>query len=164
MPAPIIIDNTLADYISGPVAIMLSAVDEQNRPHLVRIAGCKVADGGEALVLFADRRKSEVILAAAQARDFIAAVFCLPGPEQAMQIKGDSVMIRPPNEEEIAFQLGYRQAWVNHLVSLGYNAAFSQAIVDWPLADLVAIRFRPLAVFEQTPGPQAGTSLAGVLP
>lgn len=52
-------------------------------------------------------------------------------------------------------------AFADELKGLGYGAGLEQALAALlPTDDLVALRFAPEIVFDQTPGPDAGRVLA----
>jgi hypothetical protein len=59
--------------------------------------------------------------------------------------------------EEVA---AYRQSFVDELALLGYDSRFSEAVVDGA-EDCVAVVFEPTAIYDQTPGPKAGSRLDG---
>lgn len=162
MPAePALLSEALAEFILGPVAIALASRSAGNAPSLARGGGCRVAPDRRRITVFLARSGAEQLLADVADQDLVAVTFGLPGPEEAVQIKGDQVRLAPLEAADVATLEPYRRAWVERLTSLGYPAEFARAKMSWPEDDMLALSFTPRQVFNQTPGPRAGDALAG---
>jgi hypothetical protein len=85
-----------------------------------------------------------------------AVVFARPPDERACQIKGTFAGARPATDEDRAAVLAQWERWLDRLESIGYPRATSENWVVWPC---VALRIRVQAIFDQTPGPNAGAEL-----
>ena len=79
-----------------------------------------------------------------------------PIDDRACQVKGLFVSERPAEPDEQPFLLAQWGAFLVQLEAIGIPRAAAAGWVTWPA---VAIRLEATAVFEQTPGPQAGVQL-----
>jgi hypothetical protein len=87
----------------------------------------------------------------------VAVSFGRPVDDRACQVKGDMVSVRVAelNErEQIRTQF---EGYLAKLERIGIPRAGAANWAVWPA---VAIRLRATAVFEQTPGPAAGTPIS----
>ncbi|MCB1052204.1 MAG: hypothetical protein H6510_05225 [Acidobacteria bacterium] len=92
----------------------------------------------------------------------IAAVFCRPLNHQTYQLKGKVQAIRPLADSDRAAIDAYLTSWVEELAELGFGEDYARAIQP-PVSDPTwAVTFRIEAVFDQTPGPKAGTAIPQV--
>ena len=66
-----------------------------------------------------------------------------------------------PRDDDWTRIVEHRVRFADQIEPKGYERAFSDFYHAADRADLVALSFAPEAVFEQTPGPQAGRCVAG---
>ncbi len=64
----------------------------------------------------------------------------------------------PPTADDRIEIAEYRESFVQELAALGYSRELAQGILAGS-EDCVAVVFEPIAMFNQTPGPKAGTKL-----
>lgn len=155
MPPVQLGDATVA-FIEREVAIDLGACDAQQRPSTCRGFACRVAPDRQRLTICVRRPEALPLLQAVVAQDQLAVVFCLPETEVSLQLKGRHVGIAAASAEEIARVREYCVHFVEGVTRLGFERAFAEAYMAIDPAQMVALSFTVEAVFDQTPGPQAG--------
>lgn len=161
---PVFIAPELIAFIQGPVSIALAATDIEGAPRMGRGLGCRVSAGLDRVTIFTDKVTNEAMLRAAEERGEIAVVFCLPGPEKAVQIKGDQVAVKILDDSDRACQSVYQRRWCEQIAPLGYSKEFALTYIAAPPERLVAVSFIPRLIFDQTPGPKAGSVLTSGAP
>ena len=92
-----------------------------------------------------------------EANGHAAVVVARPTDERACQVKGTFVGVRPVKDSDRA--RAARQ-WSAFLDSLEYIGIPRVSASTWITEVDVAIRLKVTAIFEQTPGPEAGKALA----
>ena len=97
------------------------------------------------------------VLADLQSNGQAAVVFARPTDDRACQVKGQFVDVRPARAEEQPFVETQWARFLDNLEKIGISRSIARGWITWPA---VAIRLRASAVFEQTPGPDAGAALA----
>ena len=118
-----------------------------------------------AAVVDADRRHltiyvpavgADAVLADLDANGQAAVVFARPEDDRACQVKGTFVSARPASDDEEAEVRRQADGFLHQLALIGMPGESSRTWVVWPA---VAVRLRVNGVFDQTPGPKAGTVL-----
>ncbi|MGC4059502.1 MAG: hypothetical protein QM749_01055 [Aquabacterium sp.] len=160
MTPALLSDSTVA-FIQREVAIDVASCSPQLRPSACRGFACRVAPDRQRLTIFVRRGEASQLLQDVLTQDVIAAVFCLPENEVAIQIKGSGVSLSAATAQDAAAVEVYRQAFVDAIVKLGYNRDFGLAYMATEEGQLVAVSFTPEVIFEQTPGPRAGQPMSG---
>ena len=158
-PAPPLLDAAQAAFLAGPLAIAAASRDADGVPSLTRGYGCRVSPDRREVAVFISRRRSAALLRDLQAGAPLAVVFSRPMTHQTLQLKGDCAQLRELDAGERALVSSSREAFSAEIISLGYPERFSCAIMSGDPEDTLAVVFGPTAVFDQTPGPQAGTRL-----
>ena len=80
---------------------------------------------------------------------------------ECYQLKGTYLSSRPADAEDRGRQETYRAALLASCLEVGYPEALSRPLTQgFAHAPAVAITFRAEEVYQQTPGPDAGTRLA----
>jgi hypothetical protein len=74
----------------------------------------------------------------------------------ATQLKGTTIETRLAREDEAAFVNDRLDAFAEMLVGFGVPRRLTRTVVHWPA---FAVTIRVEEVYEQTPGPKAGTRL-----
>lgn len=153
-------DSTVA-FIEREVAIDLAACSIDLRPSACRGFACRVSPDRRRMTVFVRRGEASQLLQDVLSQDVIAAVFCLPETEAAIQIKGRHVSLSAAHAEDAAYVERYRDGFVDGIARLGYDRQFGLAYMAIDPGQLVALSFTPDMVFEQTPGPLAGRRMGG---
>ena len=149
----------IADFIQQGVAAAVSCCDKDLRPSMARVVGTRVTSDFSLITVLVLRNINTTLLRDAQPGCHLAAVFCLPENERAIQIKGRVVAVETPQPDDWPMISAHRIAFADQIEPKGYAREFSDYYHAAEEADLVALSFVPEALFEQTPGPQAGQSM-----
>lgn len=157
-PDCIISDATLA-FIEREVAIDVASCGSELLPSTARAYGCSVAPDRRRITLYLKRSEAGQLLQDVLVHDRIAAVFCLPATESALQIKGRQVSLSLADEHGVRTVARHVARFVAGVIPLGHERLFAEAYMHITPADTVALSFVPEVVFEQTPGPGAGRAL-----
>lgn len=148
-------------FLQGPVSINVAAAGRDGWPRVCRAQGCTVAHDRRAVTLLLSARRGRELLDALDGGSRIAAVFSRPATHATLQLKAAHATRVVPKAAYRECEARYAQAFADELVSLGYGAELGQGLIAMMTAsDLVALRFAPDVVFDQTPGPAAGRVLA----
>jgi len=153
------LNATLRAFISGPVAINVASHDRMLLPSIARGYGCRLCPDGNRITVFLSTRSAAAVLGDLHSGAPIAVVFCLPSTHATLQFKSASANALPlaPGDREI--MRAYALAFQAEIGLLGFGGAFAAGLVAPAGDDAVAVEFAPTAVFDQTPGPEAGKPL-----
>lgn len=154
-----ILNDDQVRFIESGVAISAASRDVRRVPSVCKVSGCRVA---------ADRRQVTILVDAAQAGQLLqdvafsqalAVVFCLPSSHRTLQLKGSDArqVALAAGDAELAER--HRGAFAEDLLPLGYALPFALATHGFQPERLCALSFSLDALFEQTPGPNAGMRL-----
>lgn len=154
-----VIDPAWAVFLAGPVAINVASRNAALVPSVARAYGCRVSP---------DRRQVTILLAEARARAVlrdladgapIAAVFSRPKTHIRLQLKGERAEVLPATAADRELMRAYGAAFAAEVCALGYPEAFAEQLIRPCGERATTVRFEPVALFEQTPGPRAGGKL-----
>lgn len=152
----------IANFIQQGVAAAAGSCNAALQPSTARVLASRVDAGRERITLLLARRQNETFVQDAQTQQQLAVVFCLPSTERALQIKGTAVRVEAVQAADAALVIGHNAAFTDQITPKGYSAEFAVCYHQLDCVDdLVALSFAPQAVFEQTPGPQAGQAMSG---
>ena len=160
MTSPLLSDSTVA-FIEREVAIDVAACSASLRPSSARGFAARVSEDRRRITVFVRRTEATQLVQDLLSQDAIAAVFCLPATEMAIQVKGRQVTLSAANADEWARVQAYRLAFVDGIVQLGYDRDFGLTYMAVEPGQMLAVGFTPEIVFEQTPGPLAGRAMHG---
>ena len=150
-----------AAFLQGPVSINIGASGRDGWPQVCRAQGCVVARDRRTVTLLLSARRGRELLDALDAGGGIAAVFSRPSTHATLQLKAAHATRVALNAPLRADNGRYAQAFADELMGLGFGAELGQGLIAVMTSDdLVALRFAPDIVFDQTPGPAAGRVLA----
>jgi len=156
---PALVDESLAQFITGGVSVIVASRDAANVPSLTRAIGCRVAGDRRTVTVFVDATQAGAVLGDVLASRAIAVVFSQPSTHRTYQLKGVDaarVALADGDRERIA---RYPDRMIGEIGKLGLPETFTRAMLASAPADVVAIAFTPCAAFDQTPGPRAGAKL-----
>jgi hypothetical protein len=159
------IPDRVVDVLHGPSWIQIGSRDEALRPAHTMAVGAVVHDDRQTVTVFVPTARSERLLGDLTANGRIAVGIALASHESAShesyQLKGTYVSSRPTDEMERARQEAHRAALLESALEAGYPDAIARPLtMGLAIAPSVAITFRAEQVFQQTPGPGAGTLLS----
>ena len=151
-----------ADFIRGPVSVLAASHDAQLTPNLSRAVGCTLDVEANNFVVFLAASRSAALLDDLRANRRIAVVLSRPSTHESLQIKADDaeVMALPMSARTLVDD--YHARMIAETGALGLSLAAVQALFSVEPDDIVAVRCTPQAIFEQTPGPNAGNLLQAV--
>ena len=150
------IDSQLAGFLGEGLGIHLGTRDEHRRPNGARAVAVKVDEDGRHLTVYVAKVAAGRVIPDLDANGQAAVDFGRPTDDRACQVKGIFVDARPAKAAERAHVLAQWNAFLDNLERIGIPR---DNTVNWTTWPAVAIRLKVTAVFEQTPGPQAGTPL-----
>jgi hypothetical protein len=151
-----VIDREFAAFLEEGIAIQLGTRNKRLEPNGVRVVAVKVDEDGTHLTAFVTTGSAPRVLPDLKANGQTALVFARPPDERACQVKGVFAGARPAKAAEKRFVLDQSDRWLARLESIGYPRAAWDNWTTWPC---MAIRVRVTALFNQTPGPNAGAAL-----
>jgi len=165
LPATVAIANELIDFLREKSTLVLAVANDGGVPELGLGLACLIDDDGRRLRAVFDRRHAVPLLDLVQAgRQAVALVCSRPTDLRTVQVKGRGARVEPlPVAERAEVDRVVRV--MRHTFGLiDFGDPYAATLLDHDPAELVCVGFEPVAVFEQTPGPQAGQSLAGPRP
>ena len=150
------IDRALADFLEGGVSIHIGARDARLQPSGARAAAVTVEPDGRHILVYVPDLGASRILADLEATGQAAVSFGRPADDCARQVKGIVTAIRPASPDERPIITAQWGGFLRQLETIGIPRDITLGWATWPA---VVVRLRVTAVFEQTPGPLAGTPL-----
>lgn len=151
----------MAAFIEGPMMMVYAVRAASGRPALARALGARVAPHGDEIAFFASESAWPEATGGLAPGAPLALTVCDPSDYRTYQFKGPILNAAAANVAERAVVGRYVAGVVAVLEGLGIQRG---QIDHWITPrDLIAIRFRPVASFSQTPGAEAGRALAGTL-
>jgi len=157
--APIFLSNHLLPFLQDCISISLAAVDVDGNVCITKTQGCRISADRQRITTFASRTASTDVLRCIAAQGRIAAVFSMPTTHETYQIKGYRPAVEPLQPGDLERLLAYRDAFAAEIEPFGFPPKLTHTLFGFPVEDLLAISFEPSAIFDQTPGPKAGSAL-----
>lgn len=147
----------LADFVQQGVGIYIGTRNASLEPNGARAIAARVEpDGGHLTIYLADVAAAR-IMPDLESNGQAAVTFGRPVDERACQVKGTFVAARAARDDERPL---LERQWEGFTRSLEVIGVAPVARSAWPKWPATAITLKPTAVFEQTPGPSAGSRLA----
>ena len=151
------IQGELAVFVQEGVGIYIGTRNAALEPNGARGLAARVERDGARLVVYVADVAASRILPDLESNGLVAVTFGRPIDERAIQVKGTFVESRPAREDERPV---LDAQWDNLARTLEMIGVARESRSAWPRWPAIAITLKPTAVFEQTPGPSAGTQLA----
>lgn len=152
------LSESLAAFLQGGLSVMAACCADGVPPAMGRVIGCRVAADRAAVTVYLPRARCRGLIEIAQPGRPLAVVYSEPTTHRSVQLKGPILTVAPAGRAD-ALLARYAGAFADQLDRIGFDGDFTRALLGEP-ADVVAVTFRPAAVFDQTPGPRAGEALA----
>jgi hypothetical protein len=159
MGMPLIKALGLTRYLEGPITVILALIGPGNTPSIARALACRVTDQNKQV--FIDGQDKAMLDPPPLPGSSVAIVTCLPSTLQTYQFKGTFQHLRPATAAEADWITGPIERMVIEFDKVGYLEEKSRAYLAVNPLDLAVLSFELTAVFEQTPGPNAGVRLYG---
>ncbi len=147
-------------FILHGVSVMMGTRDSARVPELVRAWGPRVSRDRISVSLCVATAVSARTLDNLQDNGRVAVTFASPGNSTAIQIWGRSIRTGPASRQDLTAVGAHRDAFVELNKSLGVPRVFIEALWQRELAGsprMVTIQFVAEQIFNQTPGPGAGS-------
>jgi len=157
-----LIDAAQAAFLQGGVSISAASSGAQaasSFPSLCRVLACEVAPDRRRLTVLVSRTQAAALLRDVGESGRLAVVFSQPSTHRTLQIKGEEAQIGPVTAQQLEAMRQHRDAFVAEVVPLGFADAPVRLLLTCDDDEIVAIRYTPVAVFDQSPGPRAGNML-----
>jgi hypothetical protein len=151
------IAKELAEFVQSGVAVHIGTRDAELQPEGARALGASVEADGRHLIVYVSEAAARRILPNLEANGQAAVVFARPTDDRACQIKGHFAGARTATVDEQPRIAAHWKLFFANMARIGIPRVTA---AGWPTWPAIAIRIRATAVFDQTPGPQAGTALA----
>ena len=151
------IEPDLRTFLQGGVGVHIATRTARLEPNGARALAVKVEDDRLHLIVYLAEVAARRVVPDLRANGAIAVGFARPVDERACQIKGIFVDARPASDDERTVIEEQWEGFRDNLERIGIPRLGSSGWIIWPA---VAIRFRATTIFEQTPGPDAGTLVA----
>ena len=154
-PAPTI-DAERASLIEGGIAIVVATRDADMRPQITRAWGVEVADDGSALTICVTAEEGSRALDNLRANGEIALTFASPTTYRTVQAKGVVTDLREPGERDLARRDAHLVDFLDQGEQVGVERELGLRIAR---GEVVAVTVAVRELYDQTPGPGAGTRL-----
>lgn len=152
------LDARHAEFIQGPVSVIVASRNAGFVPDAVRGCGCRVSRDRRLVTVLVEPGRASSFLDDIAANGMIAVVFSQPSTHQTIQLKGADARIVRVTAADRAAARHHLRAWSEDLERFGFDVRFAAAL-HGGTGELAAVRFTPAAAFQQTPGPTAGQPL-----
>lgn len=156
------IDDVLKTFIEGGVSVALGTCDSGLAPALARAWGPRVGGDRRSLSLCIAAAASGTTLLNLKDNGRVAIAFSQPTNYKTAQIKGRWIETTDVMPEDLAVVERHRNAFITETVSLGVSRDLVELYVRRELLSspaLVKISVLTEQIFDQTPGPGAGSPL-----
>ena len=138
------------------VSVIVGSVDSQGNPSCCRAVGLRSDDELATATVFVPVATSKETIANVASTRRIAIVTTHPISHCATQLKGIVEQTRLARDDEEEFVVGHLGGFGGVLNTIGYPLRLTRSIVHWPA---FALDIRVEEIYEQSPGPKAGTRL-----
>jgi Pyridoxamine 5'-phosphate oxidase len=151
------IDENLAEFLESGLGIHVGTRNERLEPCGCRATAVKVEDDGKHVVVYVPKAAAPQVFENLRTNGRVAVSLARPTDDRAVQVKGLMLFSWDARPEEEAFARGQ---WANFLGQLDAIGLPGAATSSWKTSPCVAVRLKVTAVFNQTPGPDAGGPLS----
>jgi hypothetical protein len=143
----------LASFLQEGLGIYVGTRNAALEPNGARAAAASVHTGGGEMTVYVPAIAAGRVLDDLRTNQHIAVSFGRPADDRACQVKGVFIDAREARDDERGIVTAQWEAFVKNLDYIGIPPAATRGWEAWPA---IAVRFKPTAVFDQTPGPGAG--------
>lgn len=150
------IGEGVRQLIAEGTATVIATCDEALRPALTRGWAVAVSTDGGELTLCLEAADGSPTRTNLEASGAVAITCSRPTTYRTVQVKGEVAAVEEPTAEQLEAVARHAAAFSAEVEPLGLPPRAGERLLG---GGLVAVRVRPLEVFDQTPGPKAGTRL-----
>lgn len=155
------IPDEVAQFLQQGLSIHVATRDAHMAPLGARALALRVHADGRRLTVYLAAAAAERLRAGLEASRQAAVNVGRPTDDRACQVKGVLEGMQPANADERELIEAQWRGFIGQLAQIGVSPEAIAAWVTWPA---VSIELRVTALFEQTPGPRAGTALLAAEP
>jgi hypothetical protein len=149
-------DERLQKGLAPGVSVIVGSVDADGNPACCRAVGLRTDDNLETVTVFVPTATGAETVANVAATKRLAVVTTHPISHCATQLKGRVEKTRQARDDEEAFVMHHFAGFGGVLNTVGYPPRLTKSVVRWPA---YAIEMRVEEIYEQSPGPKAGSRL-----
>lgn len=149
----------LAAFIQGAVSILVASRDRRHVPSVARAIALRVSPDRARVTLLLATEQCRQLLADIEASRAVAVVCTQPSTHRTLQLKGSDAHMTALADGDYELAAQHNAAFAEEIVPLGHARALALTVHDVTGQTLSAVSFGVDALFEQTPGPRAGTRL-----
>ena len=153
---PPTIDAELASHIEAGIAIVVATRDDDMRPQITRGWGASVTDDGAALTLCVAAAEGSRALDNLRANGAIAITFSSPTTYRTVQAKGVVTDLRAATARDLARRGEHIEDLLDLVEQVGIERELARRLAR---GEVVAVTVAVRELYQQTPGPGAGTPL-----
>ena len=151
------IDPALAAFLEEGLGVYVGTRNAALEPNGARGLAVSIEPDGRHAVVYVADVAAKRILPDLEENGQIAVSVGRPRDDRACQVKGMFTEARAAATTERDLVIDQWEKFRSALEFIGISRPVTSGWVAWPA---VALRFKVTAVFEQTPGPSAGTPIA----
>ena len=138
------------------VSVLVATVNAQNMPTCCRAIAIQSADDLANVTVYLPMATSQQIMQDVATTQRLAVAATNVIDHGSTQLKGRTATARIARADEEAFVRGRLEAFADHLETIGVPRRTTRTVAQWPA---FAIEMRVEEIYDQTPGPKAGTRL-----
>ena len=156
------IDDSLKAFLESGVSVLAGTRDSGLNPEITRAWGPRVSKDRKIFRLCVPVATSRKTLENLKENGLIAVSFSLPTTYKTVKLKDHYIETVEPNAADLRAVERHREAFCGLIEGLGVARRLLDSFWQAELAtspNLLAIRFHPDEIFDQTPGPNAGARL-----
>ena len=150
------VDPAVAAFVQEGIGIQIGTRNASLTPSGARAAAAVVEAGGTQMLVYVPKSSVPHVLPNLEDNGQVAVVFARPVDDRSLQIKGVFLGARGATAKERPLVEGQWEGFMQQVERIGIPRAIFAGWQVWPA---VAIRIKVNAVFDQTPGPNAGKAL-----
>lgn len=149
-------NERLFKSVEPGVSVIVGSVDTAGNPSCCRAVGLRSNDDLATVTVFVPVATSNETMANIAATKRLAIVTTHPISHCATQLKGVVERVRPARDDEEPFVVEHFAGFGSVLNAIGYPLRVTRSVTHWPA---FAVEVRVDEIYEQSPGPKAGTRL-----
>ena len=138
------------------LSVLVGTVDPQGDPSCCRAIAVRTDDDFQTAVVYLPVATAHDTIQNLASTKRVAVTASHPREHRAIQLKGTTSDVRLARDDEAAFVREWVDALATALDTVGVPKRVTRSVAHWPA---FAIQMRVEQVFEQTPGPKAGSRL-----
>ncbi len=157
-----VINDKMKSFLESGVSVVVGTRDVGLTPEIVRAWGPVVSEDRQSISLCVAQAASARTLDNLSTIGRITVVFTLPTNLQSVQLKGTWIETTKPDAADLAAVEQHRDAFAGLNEQIGMPRRAVETFWKRELETssvLVKLRFVPEQIFNQTPGPDAGSRL-----